>query len=99
MARDTEFKGVCSLTLWGASAVRSYYLKNDAKLGFLITQEVYKSKGAGEGFRRFRLGEKKKKEETKKKCFKVLKAHDLVSVQLFEKAANSRGNLSRDSLQ
>ena len=73
-------------------AAIDYYLKTNAKLGFLITQEVYKSKGAGEGFRRFRLGEREKKEETKKetqdKCFKVLKAHDLVSVQPFEKAAN-----------
>ncbi|MEJ2325216.1 MAG: hypothetical protein P8Y77_10660 [Nitrospirota bacterium] len=57
-----------------------YYLKKNGKLGFLITQEVYKSKGAGEGFRRFQLGDKEH--------FKVLKAHDLVTVQPFEKAAN-----------
>lgn len=63
-----------------AYAAIDYYLKEDEKLGFLITQEVYKSKGAGEGFRRFRLGDKE--------YFKVLKAHDLVTVQPFEKAAN-----------
>ncbi len=57
-----------------------YYLKDGAKLGFLITQEVFKSKGAGEGFRRFRLGEDK--------YLKVLKAHDLVSIQPFEGATN-----------
>lgn len=57
-----------------------YYLKEGAKLGFLITQEVFKSKGAGEGFRRFRLGEGK--------YLKVIKAHDFVSVQPFEGAAN-----------
>jgi methylase of polypeptide subunit release factors len=57
-----------------------YYLKDKAKLGFLITQEVFKSKGAGEGFRRFRIGDEKH--------FKVLKAHDLVTVQPFEGAAN-----------
>jgi len=57
-----------------------YYLKKNAKLGFLITQEVFKSKGGGEGFRRFRLGEKE--------IFKVLKADDLVTVQPFEGAAN-----------
>ncbi len=57
-----------------------YYLKDGAKLGFLITQEVFKSKGAGEGFRRFQLGEGK--------YLKVLKAHDLVSIQPFEGAAN-----------
>lgn len=61
-------------------ASADYYLKDGAKLGFLVTQEVFKSKGAGEGFRRFQLGEKK--------YLKVLKAHDLVSIQPFEGAAN-----------
>ncbi len=61
-------------------ASSDYYLKDGAKLGFLITQEVFKSKGAGEGFRRFQLGDKK--------YLKVLKAHDLVSIQPFEGAAN-----------
>ena len=61
-------------------AAADYYLKKGAKLGFLITQEVFKSKGAGEGFRRFRLGDRE--------VLKVIKAHDLVSVQPFEGAAN-----------
>ena len=61
-------------------ASADYYLKEDAKLGFLITQEVFKSKGAGEGFRRFRLGEKTH--------LRVLKAHDFTSIQPFEGAAN-----------
>lgn len=61
-------------------AAADYYLKKDAKLGFLITQEVFKSKGAGEGFRRFQLGDRE--------SLKVTKAHDLVSVQPFEGAAN-----------
>ncbi|MCX6087748.1 MAG: N-6 DNA methylase [Caldiserica bacterium] len=61
-------------------ASSDYYLKDSGKLGFLITQEVFKSKGAGEGFRRFQLGEDK--------YLKVLKAHDLVSVQPFEGATN-----------
>jgi len=61
-------------------AAADYYLKDGGKLGFLITQEVFKSKGAGEGFRRFQLGDSK--------YLKVLKAHDLVSVQPFEGAAN-----------
>jgi len=61
-------------------AVADYYLANGGKLGFLITQEVFKSKGAGEGFRRFRLGEGA--------SLKVLKAHDLATVQPFEGAAN-----------
>ena len=57
------------------------YLARRGKLGFLITQEVLKSKGAGEGFRRFSLG-------GRKPPFRVMKAHDLVSVQPFEGAAN-----------
>jgi type I restriction-modification system DNA methylase subunit len=61
-------------------ASADHYLKDGAKLGFLITQEVFKSKGAGEGFIRFQLGEGK--------YLKVLKAHDLVSIQPFEGAAN-----------
>ncbi|MEO0091728.1 MAG: N-6 DNA methylase [candidate division WOR-3 bacterium] len=62
-------------------ASADYYLHENSKLGFLITQEVFKSKGAGEGFRRFRLGETGQ-------YLKVLKAHDLVTIQPFEGAAN-----------
>jgi len=61
-------------------ASADYYLARGGTLGFLITQEVFKSKGAGEGFRRFRFGTKE--------TLKVLKAHDLVTVQPFEGAAN-----------
>ena len=61
-------------------ASADYYLKDGEKLGFLITQEVFKSKGAGVGFRRFQLGDDK--------YLKVLKAHDLVSIQPFEGATN-----------
>jgi hypothetical protein len=55
------------------------YLKKGEKLAFLITQEVFKAKGAGEGFREFKV---------KKTPVKVLKAHDLVSLKPFERAAN-----------
>jgi hypothetical protein len=61
-------------------AAADHYLTKGGKLGFLITQEVFKSKGAGEGFRRFQLGDRD--------FLKVLRAHDLVSVQPFEGAAN-----------
>jgi hypothetical protein len=61
-------------------AAADHYLAKAGTLGFLITQEVFKSKGAGEGFRKFRLGDRD--------TLKVLKAHDLVSVQPFEGAAN-----------
>ena len=61
-------------------AAADHYLAASGTLGFLITQEVFKSKGAGEGFRRFRLGDRE--------TLKVTKAHDLVTVQPFEGAAN-----------
>jgi type I restriction-modification system DNA methylase subunit len=35
------------------------YVKEGCKLAFLITHEVFKSKGAGEGFRQFEIKEKK----------------------------------------
>ncbi len=59
------------------------YLKSGGKLGFLITQEVFKSKGAGEGFRRFQLGDEE--------YLKVIAAHDLVTIQPFEGAVNKTG--------
>jgi hypothetical protein len=61
-------------------ASADHYLAKAGTLGFLITQEVFKSKGAGEGFRKFRLGDRD--------TLKVIKAHDFVSVQPFEGAAN-----------
>lgn len=64
-------------------AASDYYLTSDGKLGFLITQEVFKSKGAGEGFRRFQLGE-----QTSSVHLKVIKALDLATVQPFEGASN-----------
>lgn len=62
-------------------AAADYFLKSNGKLGFLITQEVFKSKGAGEGFRNFKLGQKGG-------YIKILKAHDFVAVKPFEGAAN-----------
>lgn len=58
------------------------YLVNGGKLAFLITQEVVKSKGAGEGFRRFVL--------PKDLPLKVDVFHDLSSLRPFE-AANKTG--------
>ena len=57
------------------------YLKPGGTLGFLITQEVFKSKGAGEGFRRFRLGESGE-------FLQVIKAHDFTNLRPFEGVRN-----------
>jgi hypothetical protein len=57
------------------------YLKDGGVMGFVITQEVFKSKGAGEGFRRFRLG-------SQGPDLQVLAMEDLVQLQPFQGAAN-----------
>jgi len=56
------------------------YLKPGGTLGFVITQSLFQSKGGGQGFRRFRIGEKSP--------LKVLKVDDLVQLQPFEGANN-----------
>jgi hypothetical protein len=56
------------------------YLKKDGKLGFLITQSVFKTAGAGQGFRRFRLGDGKP--------MQVLHVDDMMELQPFEGASN-----------
>ena len=70
-------KDVAMLMLYAAM---DSYLKDGGKLGFVITQTVFKTKGAGDGFRRFRLGDGQE--------LKVLKVNDLVELQPFEGASN-----------
>lgn len=53
------------------------YLKLGGKLGFLITQTIFKTKGAGEGFRGFTL-------ENVNVPLKVIKVHDLVEIRPFD---------------
>jgi SAM-dependent methyltransferase len=67
-------------------ACTDYYLREGGHLGFVITQEVFKAKGAGEGFKRFRLREEGA-------YLKVLKAGDLVAVKPFENAANKTATI------
>jgi hypothetical protein len=55
------------------------YLKEQGIFGFLITQSVFKTRGAGEGFRRFKL---------KSMPLKVWKVHDFVALKPFEGANN-----------
>jgi len=57
------------------------YLKRTGKLGFLITQSVFKTSGAGQGFRKFRLGEKGAP-------LQVLHVDDMVRLNPFEGASN-----------
>jgi len=55
------------------------YLKEGGKLAFLITHEVFKSKGAGEGFRQFEIKEKKI-------LLKVTLMEDMVNLKPFQAA-------------
>lgn len=70
-------KDVAMLMLYAAM---DNYLKGGGNLGFVITQTVFKTKGAGDGFRRFQLGEGDK--------LKVKRVNDLVELQPFEGATN-----------
>lgn len=56
------------------------YLKPKGTLGFVITQTLFKTKGAGDGFRRFQLGDKEP--------IRVKHVDDLVELQPFEGASN-----------
>ncbi len=55
------------------------YLKDKGILAFIITMEVFKSKGAGEGFRQFEL-------KDKKAPLRVLSMEDMVHLQPFQSA-------------
>lgn len=56
------------------------YLKKNGKLGFLITQSVFKTAGAGQGFRKFELPDKTP--------ICVLHVDDMVKLKTFEGASN-----------
>lgn len=58
-----------------------HYLKPKGQLGFVITQTVFKTKGAGDGFRRFKLGENGP-------SLRVKTVDDLSDLQPFEGATN-----------
>ncbi|MBN2025053.1 MAG: N-6 DNA methylase [Pirellulales bacterium] len=71
-------KDLAMLVLYAAA---DRYLLDGGRLGFVITQTLFQSKGAGDGFRRFRLGENGTP-------LRVLSVHDLVAMRPFPGAAN-----------
>lgn len=73
--------GKKDLAMLFAYAAIDHYLNKGGKLGFVVTQTVFKTKGAGDGFRRFRLGEKGE-------YLRVLHVDDLSRLQPFEGATN-----------
>jgi hypothetical protein len=78
-ARHGGGKKDLSMLMLYAAADR--YLKPGGRLGFVITQTLFQTKGAGDGFRRFRLGETGDP-------LKVLRVDDLTAIKPFEDAAN-----------
>jgi len=61
--------------------VMDRFLKPGGKLGFVITQSLFKTSGAGQGFRRFQLGEKGAP-------IRVVHVDDMVVLNPFEGASN-----------
>jgi SAM-dependent methyltransferase len=49
-------KGKKDISMLMTYVAMENYLKDKGRLGFVITQSVFKTAGAGQGFRRFRLG-------------------------------------------
>jgi len=78
-ARGGGGKKDLSMLMLYVSADR--YLKDAGRLGFVITQTLFQTKGAGDGFRRFRLG-------SSGAWLKVLRVNDMVRFQPFPEAAN-----------
>jgi hypothetical protein len=60
------------------------YLDDGGRLGFVITQSVFKTSGAGDGFRRLRFD----REKLPDVVLHPLVVHDLSAMQVFEGATN-----------
>lgn len=73
-------KGKKDLSYLMTQIMAAKYLKKEGKLAFIITQSIFKSGGAAEGFRRFRLPQGVD--------LKVIMAEDLASLSPFADASN-----------
>ena len=62
-------------------AAADRYLRRGGRLGMVVTQTLFQTRGAGDGFRQFRLGDNGVP-------LKVLRVDDLVDVQPFDTASN-----------
>jgi len=77
-------KGKKDISMLMTFTVMDALLKPSGKLSFVITQSVFKTAGAGQGFRRFQIS----KSSDKVVPLKVLHVDDMVSLQPFEGASN-----------
>ena len=73
-------KGKKDISMLMTHIAMHLYLKDGGKLGFVITQSVFKTSGAGQGFRRFVLGDSTP--------IKVVHVDDMMELQPFEGASN-----------
>jgi SAM-dependent methyltransferase len=73
-------KGKKDISMLMSYVAMDNYLKDGGRLGFVITQSVFKTAGAGQGFRRFRLGSGAP--------VAVLAVDDMVDLKPFEGASN-----------
>ena len=77
-------KGKKDISTLMTFTVADRLLKEGGKLGFVITQSAFKTSGAGQGFRRFRIPQPGGKEVS----LKVLHVDDMVNLKPFEGASN-----------
>ncbi len=74
-------KGKKDIAMLMAYVTMDRFLKPGGRLGFVITQSLFKTSGAGQGFRRFRLGENGDP-------IRVVHVDDMVALNPFEGASN-----------
>jgi SAM-dependent methyltransferase len=77
-------KGKKDISMLMTFTVTDGLLRAGGKLGFVITQSVFKTAGAGQGFRQFRIPQPNDKFVP----LKVLHVDDMVALQPFEGASN-----------
>ena len=84
-ARHGGGKKDLSMLMLYATADR--YLKAGGRLGMVVTQTLFQTKGAGDGFRRFRLG-------PDGPPLRVLRVDDMVALRPFGDAANRTSTIA-----
>jgi hypothetical protein len=77
-------KGKKDISMLMTFTVMDGLLRAGGKLGFIITQSVFKTAGSGQGFRRFRIPQPNNQFVP----LKVLHVDDMVALQPFEGASN-----------
>ncbi|MCH7728859.1 MAG: N-6 DNA methylase, partial [Planctomycetes bacterium] len=75
-------QGKKDLSMLMSYAVTDHFIKSGGKLGFVVTQSVFKTSGASQGFRRFRFGNRDDQ------VVRVNSVDDLTDFQAFEGASN-----------